>query len=130
MPAAHNNENAEPNSSLLTQPHTETSFLSVNKPVPQDSPGFTFHGPGVMPGDNGDGTSTQPAVQVQQRQHTTPRRRRGGWATPQPVPDQPLAGSTHTADDTATAGLANGAKQEQQVTFQSDCACFNVLSIS
>lgn len=110
LPTADNNENTEPNTSLRVQPRAEISSLTTSKPVAQDSTGFAVQGPGQE-----HGTATAQAVQEQHKQHTTPRRRRGGWGTPQPVPHQPLGISRHAAVNTAAAGLADSAKQHKQV---------------
>lgn len=115
MPAADNNENAEPNSNLQLRPHTEVPSLPTPKPLAQGSLGPACQGLGLAAGDTDYGTAAQQAVQEQQKQHTTPGRRRGGWATAQIVPDQRMSSSTHTADH--SAALANTAKREQQVTL-------------
>lgn len=109
MPTADNNENTEPNSSLRRQPRTEISSLPRSKPVAQDSLGFVVQGPGQE-----NGTATEHAKQEQHKQHTTPRRRRGGWGAPQAVPSQPLGSSRDAA---AAAGFADSAKQHKQVVL-------------
>ena len=101
MPAADNNENAEPNSNPRMQPHTEVPSLPKPKPLAQS--------PGLTAGDTEHSTAAQQAVQEEQKQYTTPRRRRGGWGTPQAVQN------THAADHSAAAGLAKTAKQGKQV---------------
>ena len=118
MPAADNNENAEPNSNLQLQPHPEVPSLPTPKPLAQGSLGPACQGSGLMARDTEYDTAAQQAVQEQQ--HDTPRRRRAGWGTPQPpqaVPDQQIGSSTYAADHSAAAGLANSAKQEKQVTL-------------
>lgn len=120
MPAGHNNENAEPNTTFFNQ---EISSLAASEPVPR-SLLFSYHGPGLAAGDKEQDTATQQALQEQQEQHITPRRRRGGWGTPQPVPEHPPGNSTQTEDHITLTGLAGtcssseGAKQAEQVTLE------------
>ncbi|KAL3158041.1 hypothetical protein ABBQ32_011650 [Trebouxia sp. C0010 RCD-2024] len=115
MPAAHSNENAEPNV-VTTHFNQEISSLAESKPVPH-SLLFALHGPGLVAGDKEQDTATQQALQ---EQHITPRRRRGGWGTPQPVPENPPGNSTQTADHIMLNGLAgtcigiDSAKQAEQ----------------
>lgn len=123
MPAAHSNENAEPNV-VTTHFNQEISSLAESKPVPH-SLLFALHGPGLVAGDKEQDTATQQALQ---EQHITPRRRRGGWGTPQPVPENPPGNSTQTADHIMLNGLAgtcigiDSAKQAEQVTLEVDGA--------
>lgn len=124
MPAADNNENAEPNSNLRLRPHTEVPCLPTPKPLAQGSLGPACQNLRLAAGDTEYSTAAQQAVQEQQMQHTTPRRRRGGWATPQPVPDQRMSSSTYAADHSAAAALANTAKQEKQVTLPGSTSDF------
>ena len=112
MPAADNSENAEPNSSLRMQPHRKMSSLPIPKPLAHGNLGPACQGPGLTAGDTEYGTAAQQAVQEQQKQHTTPQRRRGGWSTPQAVQ---MGSGTHASHHSAAAGLANSAKQGTQV---------------
>ena len=116
MPTADNNENTEPNSSLRVQPRTKTSSLPRSKPAAQDSLGFAVQGPGPE-----HGTATEQAAQ---KQHTTPRRRRGGWGAPQVVPNQPLGSSRDAVANTA-AGFAASAKQHEQVMLPGRVCIFS-----
>ena len=93
-------------------------MLSESKPVPQHSLGIASHGPGLVAGGNEQDMATQLAVQEQHEQYITPRRRRGGWGTPQPVPEHLPGDSAQTAHHTMPAGLAGEAKQAKQVTLE------------
>lgn len=65
-------------------------------------------------GDQEQDTATQQAMQEQPIQHITPRRRRGGWGSPQPVPGHPPGDGTQIADHFTPAGVAVGATQATQ----------------
>ena len=118
MPLSHNNENTEPNSGMLTHFNQQFSLLPASKPELQHSLGSVFHGPGLMAGDQEQDTATQQAMQEQPIQHITPRRRRGGWGSPQPVPGHPPGDGTQIADHFTPAGVAVGATQATQVSPQ------------
>lgn len=115
IPDITNDENSQPNTGLLMQPHN--SLLS-SQASPKNSQGSTLHSPALMAGHQEQQAAVQQATQKEPMQNITPRRRRGGWGSALPLQDQEVAMSTHAANHIAADSLHRGEQPSQVVSMK------------